>query len=168
MNYLRRKLTAVIASLNTWVLKAQNLYTLTSNTAPSPFIASLLTSVTSGTAYNVFDNNSGTAIVANYFSPSDYGLGAQILFGRSLRLSKFIVRGLRSGQTNWKCTIVGIKEDDTTQVIHSANVSVSVNVTIDSLDKETAFKGIKVYIDTRGDLICTLYSCQVSEYYERG
>lgn len=148
-----------------WQLQTGNFYTMTTNTAPTPFIASLLTGVTAGSAFQVFDNAAATGISANYFAASTTGLGAKILFGSSIRISKMKVRGNRSGQANWTCTVYGIKEDDTDVLVHSATVAVNSDVTINSSDTTTVFKGLKVFIDTRADLIVNLYTCQVSEWY---
>lgn len=149
----------------TWQLQTGNLYTMTGATTPSPFVASALTGVTAGSAWQVFDNASATGISANYFSFSTTGLGAQILFGSTKRISKMKVRGNRSGQANWTCTIYGIKEDNTDVLIFSSAVPVNTDAIVGSSDTTTPFKGLKVFIDTRSDLIVSLSSCQVTEWY---
>lgn len=154
----------VIPSI-TWQLQTGNYYTMTGATTPSPFVASALTGVTAGSAWQVFDNSASTAITANYFSASTTGLGAQILFGSTKRISKMKVRGTRSGQSTWTCTVYGIKEDNSDVLIHQASITAGSDVTINSSDTTTVFKGLKVFIDTRSDLIVGLYSCQVTEWY---
>lgn len=149
-----------------WVLYSGNLVYMTSDNAPSPYVASLLTSVTSGSAWQVFDNASGTGIQASFFAALTLGLGAQILFGSNIRISKLTVRGNRSGQANWTCSVYGIKADNTGDIlIHQATVAVNSDVVINSSDVNTPFKGLKVYCDTRTDLVCNIYSCQVTERY---
>lgn len=169
MSYLSKKLLTIIQSLNSWVLKTTNLVVMTSNTAPSPFVASMITGKTSGEAYQVFDTSTSTGVQANYFSPSTLGLGVKLLFGKNIRISKLKLRGNRSGQSIFTGTVYGIKPDDTKVLIYqNSSLNVNTDVTVDSTDKNTEFKGIESYIDTRGDLIVNLYTTQVVEYYERG
>lgn len=150
-----------------WTLQSGNFFTMTSNTAPSPFTASLLTSATSGSAWQVFDNASATGITANYYGATTLGLGARILFGSSIRVSKLKVRGDRSGQSTWTCTVRGVKEDDSTVIIYQGSIASGSEVTINSTDTTTPFKGVDCFVDTRTDLICNIYSCQVTEWYSK-
>lgn len=150
-----------------WTYVIGNLVTMTSNSLPSPYVASLITGVTSGSAYQVFDNSNTTKITANYFSPSTLGLGAKLLFGQSIRIAKMIVRGSRSGQAQWMCTVYGIKEDNTKTLIHQAYINVNSDITITSNDQVTSFKGIEIYCDTRSDLIVEIQNCKITEYYTK-
>ena len=151
-----------------WSYIIGNFYDLTSNTAPSPFVASMITGKTSGEAWNAFDDNTSTGVTANYFASNTLGLGVKLLFGKLIRIAKLKVRGGRSGQSTWMCSVYGIKDDNTKTLIYQGYVTSNSDVTITSTDQVTEFKGLECYIDTRTDLICGIYSCQVTEYYDRG
>lgn len=149
----------------TWALQTGNMYTLTSNTAPSPYVASALTTITGGQAYNAFDATNTAGVARSY---QDGGLGVQLLFGQVIRISKLSVRGTRSGQATWNCVVYGIKEDNTDVQIYNGNPNTATDTTINSTDTNTPFKGIKVYlVNTRSDLICSIDNCKITEWYTK-
>jgi hypothetical protein len=150
-----------------WKYYNSSFYAMSSNTAPSPFTASLLTNVTSGSAWNVFDSSDTSNIQNNYKEVSEK-VGARINFGQNIRIVRMAVRGSRSGQSVFPITIYGIQTDDVDKLIYSGNVTNNTQVNVNSTDTTTEFKGLKVYGETRADLIVSLGHCIVNQYWKKG
>jgi hypothetical protein len=58
---------------------------MTSNTTPSPFVASFSGTSASGQPYTVFDNNPSTGVSCR----SDFGFTVQVTFGKAIRICRY-------------------------------------------------------------------------------
>ena len=75
MGYLEKKLQAIISTLNNWKYYSGNLYVMTSDTAPSPFVASRTSAGTlslSGSPYQAFNNGTSNNFGCWYTSAGGY------------------------------------------------------------------------------------------------
>lgn len=94
-------------------IQTGNYYIMTSDTTPSPFVASTFNNgaySTAGSAYQAFDNNNGTYYAGNTTVSGQY-VGAQITFNNSINLRKIGVRignagGGRSNGGNIKVDVL--------------------------------------------------------------
>ena len=163
MGYLEKKLQAIISTLNNWKLNTGNLYVMTSNSAPSPFVASgYSTGNPSETSYwNGFDNNESTD--CQYYT----GTGGywQLLFGGTIiKIQKLEVR-FKSALSG-RVRIYGLLENDTWSQIDTWTVS-ATTANYTRYPTQSEVKGIKVYWDG-GSNFHALNKCQVTEWYEKG
>lgn len=145
-----------------WLLNTGNLVYMTSDTAPSPYVASALSTPTSGSAYFAFDNNDANNVTWNYGSGT---ASVKMVWTNLIRLSKLRARVSRSGQTNTLFRIYGIKSDDSEIKICELTHTNDSSIVVDSTDKTTAFKGVRIEIDRRSDLIVAINHLRVEEWY---
>lgn len=69
MNYLNKKLQAIISTLNTWKLKTGQLYNMTSATTPSPFVVSGGANAIFHEPYTIFNTSGDTPVWNSFSSP---------------------------------------------------------------------------------------------------
>ena len=161
MGYLQTKLKAIIATIDTWKFKSGNLYVMTSNTEPSPFVAS--GSNINNSAFQAFNNNTGNNV--NTVVVNAYREGwAQLLFNQEVKVKKIEIAwssttGTRSGI---RCQL--LVNDVWTNVAGYTGTSQTVNV-----DNILA-TGIRFYYNTENNSESHSLSCskmQVTEWYEQ-
>ena len=118
----RYTLLGALASVGdpTWVSKSGNLVTMTSNTTPAPFVASMK-AWSRGSAYMAFDGNLDNYMYSNN-PTADGDITSTLMFGREIRIAEIqswigyggpVINGeAPEGHKSW-IGIYGIKADGT-------------------------------------------------------
>ena len=146
-----------------WQLQTGNLVYMTSNNAPSPYVATTNVTLNGGSAYNTFDSTSSSE------SRVDYGSGVlatKMMWTTPIRIVQGIARVYRSGQTSTAFRVYGIKEDGSAVLIYSGTHTSDTDVTYTSTDQNTEFVGIRLEVDRRADLIVSTRNCRITQWYE--
>lgn len=146
-----------------WQLQTGNLVYMTSNNAPSPYVATTSATPNLGSAFNTFDNSSSSE------TRIDYGSGvfwAKMMWTTPIRIVQGIARVHRSGQTSTAFRVYAIKEDLSEVLIYSGTHTSDTDITYTSTDQNTEFIGIRLEIDRRADLIVSTRNCRITQWYE--
>lgn len=147
-----------------WVLNTGNLVYMTSDNAPSPYVASVRSTPTSGSAYQVFDSSNTTSAQWNYVSTVEW---AKMVWTSPIRIVQMVVRANRSGQANTNIRVYGIKADASEVQIYNASPTNDTDTTITSSDQTTEFVGVRMEIDGRSDLIINIRNCRITQWYSK-
>lgn len=147
-----------------WLLQTGNLIYMTSNNAPSPYLATTSDTPSAGSAFNAFDNSDTSMVTFNNGSGVWW---AKMKWTTPIRIQKLIARVHRSGQTNTLFRIYGIKPDNSEVKIYEGTHTSDSNITVTSTDILTEFIGVKIEIDKRSDLIVSIKNCRITEWYSK-
>lgn len=145
-----------------WQLQTGNLVYMTSNNAPSPYVATVDVTPTSGSPFNVFDNSNTTSVQWNNNSGA---VSAKMVWTVPIRIVEMIVKTNRSGQPTTSTRIYGIKADASEVLIYNNAITSNTDVTVTSTDQTTEFVGVRVEIDRRSDLIVNIYNLRITQWY---
>lgn len=149
---------------NAWTLKTGNLVYMTSNNAPSPYVATTSDTPSSGSAYNAFDNSSTSLVQYNNGSGVFW---AKMMWTTPIKIQKLIARVHRSSQTNTLFRIYGIKADNSAVKIYEGTHTSDTDITVTSTDNNTEFVGVRIEVDKRSDLLVYIKNCRITEWYEQ-
>lgn len=147
-----------------WLLQTGNFVYMTSNNAPSPFVATTSDTPSAGSAYMAFDNSDTNSVTFNYGSGIWW---AKMMWTTPIRIQKIIARVHRSSQLNTLFRIYGIKADNSSVKIYEGTHTSDTNITVTSTDILTEFIGIRIEVDKRSDLICNIKNCRITEWYSK-
>lgn len=147
-----------------WFLNTGNLVYMTSNNAPSPYVATTKDTPTSGSAFNAFDNSSLSAVTFNYGSGVAW---AKMIWTTPIRLIQLMARVHRSGQQDTLFRIYGIKADTSEVLIYSGTHTSDTDATVNSTDQATEFIGVKLEIDRRSDLIVSIKNLRILQWMSK-
>ena len=177
MGYLEKKLQAIIMALDAWKLMTGNLYVMTSNTTPSPFVASAYHNSPSfiyREPYQSLNNNTGDNYQASVNSGKYFG--ANLTFSKTVKIKTFTVSLTTNtyGSGGTVDYVIDIKlPDNSFQEVYrstrSQGTTLATDITLDT-DDQVECIGIRHYVVWRtGDYTpCLLKKCQVTEWYEKG
>jgi len=153
---------SAVQNKGSWVLNTGNLVYMTSNNAPSPYVATVDVTPTSGSPYQVFDSSNTTSVQWNNNSGA---VSAKMTWTNPIKIVQMIVKVNRSGQPNTSTRIYGIKADASEVLIYNASITSNTDVTVNSTDTTTEFVGVRVEIDRRSDLIVNIYNLRITQWY---
>lgn len=148
-----------------WQLQTGNLVYMTSNNAPSPYVATVSQTPSSGSPFNAFDNSSTSLVQLNNGNGGGV-FWAKMVWTNPIRIVQGIARVHRSGQINTTFIVYGIKKDLTEVQIYSGTHTSDTDITYTSTDQNTEFIGIKIQIDKRDDLIVYIKNCRITQWYQ--
>lgn len=147
-----------------WLLNTGNLVYMTSNNAPSPYVASASKTPSAGNPYNAFDSSNTTNA---QFNNESNPVWTKMIWTLPIRIVQMIVKVNRSGQPNTAVRVYGIKADLSETLIHSSTITSNTDTTISSSDLNTEFVGVRVEIDGRSDLIMNIYNLRITQWYSK-
>lgn len=151
-------------------IKTGNYYIMTSDTTPSPFVASTFNNsayALGGSPYQVFDNNNTTAYYGNTTSAGAY-VGASLAFNNSITVRKVYFKGTNaSGKSNQGNFKVELLVSGVWTMILDYNVGsgggYDGTLTV-SYANVTGIRCRFQYGSGSTDSQALLYSCQVTEW----
>lgn len=145
-----------------WKNKQGNLVAMTSNTSPSPYVATAEGWITGGNAFNVFDNNINTTLNANYTGGV---FGASLKLAYPIRIKKIYQAHGASGQGVWSWFVQAIFKDGTSaNIVIGSNLSGETNISEEFLTKEVIEVGLYTY--ARSDIIAYIQEFKIIEWEE--
>ena len=174
MGYLEKKLQAIISTF--WKLKTGNLYVMTSNSAPSPFVASAYSSgaiFINREPYQSFNNNTGDNYQGSIYSGNYFG--ASLAFNKTIRASK-VTASMSIGADHSVTYIIELLKlgGGTEQILSTAissGGSYSNTITLSAAQQQLQIIGIRhrgVFLSGGSGVQVYLKKCQVTEWYEKG
>lgn len=149
---------------DTWTLKTGNLVYMTSNNAPSPYVATTIDTPSSGSAFNAFDSSNTSLVSFNYGSGVWW---AKMIWTTPIRIQKLIARVVRSSQVNALFRVYAIKADNSEVKIYEGTHPNDTDITVTSNDITTEFVGVRIEVDKRSDLIVSIKNCRIIEWYKQ-
>lgn len=151
-----------VATPDSSIRKVGNLVYMTSNSAPSPYVATVSPTPTSNSAYMAFDATNSTGPTWNYITTVAW---AKMIWTAPIRIKEMVVRANRSGQANTAIRVYGIKADASEISLYNASPSSNTDITITPSDTTTPFVGVRMEIDGRSDLIVSILNCRITQWY---
>lgn len=176
MGYLEKKLQAIISTLDTWKLKTGNLYVMTGNSAPNPFVA---TSYQSGAVfiyrepYQSFNNNTGDNYQGSIGSGNYFGARLDFNLSKLVKAKKIEASmefGGSGSTIDYKIDLItssGTIQILNTRISSGGTYNGAVNV---SEANQVEIIAIRHYVTYVGGAAvpCMLKKCQITEWYEKG
>ena len=175
MTYLKKKLQAIISTLDAWKLKTGNLYLMTSNSAPSPFVA---TNYNSGAIFiyrdpyqsfnnNTTDNYQGSIASGNRFGARlDFNLAKLI---KATKVSATMEVGGSGSTVDYKIDLItssGTIQILNTRISSGGSYNSTVNIAEINQVEIIAIRHYVTYVS--GSAVpCMLKKCQITEWYEK-
>ena len=159
MGYLEKKLLAIVSTINAWKYKSGNLYVMTSDSAPSPFVASK--SNLDGSAYMAFNNNSGNSVYKIIQAiTSGY---SQLLFNKEVKVKTISIvwSSTTADRAGLRCQL--LVNGSWTDVASYSTGTQTVSLA------GTLATGIRFYFATQNSSEYHNFGCskmQVTEWYE--
>jgi hypothetical protein len=174
MGYLEKKLQAIIMAQG-WKFKIGNLFVMTSDNAPSPFVASAYNNGAyniGGSPYMAFNNNKSSYYQGSYTNNNTY-VGALINLNKTIKLRKLAINLENvSGFTNNTRGYVDVYNDGSWVNVYDSGAKTnawSVDTTLNlNYDGVTQIRTRIVYVSGATAGQGRIKELQVTEWYEKG